>query len=297
MNGKSIKGLTLIEILVVVFVMAILALALFPLIETTYNSWRLADRRVESLMVGRTGMDKLSREIRKAFDLAEASDPLYIDFYPDWASGTKYRFDYDNVSDFRLIQLGTATDSLAAPIDSFEYVTYTRRLDEDVTEHRRVNAFKFRYDVSDSRSILPDTSGTASNLNPMTFRTQAQMRVSREGYMYALTSAFASHTYAYHDNPGEDICVRAHCDRVDPDDMAQASASFKWRFGGATVWVDLTHVADGDYWVTNPCPNINAAGIHSGFGGAGSMDTAYFILQDNNGETCEAYDMLQVFTN
>ena len=145
------QGVTLVEIVVVVTLVAILALALYPLISTAYESWRTTDRRAELLQVGRTGMEKLVRETRKAKDLRSCTDSQYIDFFPDWATSTVYRFNYDNTSE---LEFGTQSpvfinDSLAAPIDSFSYTTYTRRNQTGKTRHRQINAFRFKFEVSD----------------------------------------------------------------------------------------------------------------------------------------------------
>ena len=60
MNRGGQKGITLVELIVVIAVVAVISAALFPLVSSTYESWRAADRRVELLRVGRTAMDKIT---------------------------------------------------------------------------------------------------------------------------------------------------------------------------------------------------------------------------------------------
>lgn len=257
MKNKNSKGITLVEILIVVGVVAILALAMYPLIETTYTSWRHADRRTELLQIGRVGMDKMTREIRKAYDLYSCTDSLYIDFYPDWASDTVFRFNWNNATD---LEYGTQTpvfinDSLVAPVVDFDYTTYTRQMNTGVTRARQVNAFRIAFKVTDERDVLPTTA--ALNLNPMEFRSHVQMRVSREGWMISRTNAFASETYQFKrnevDEMGDSICVKAFCDRIsDPTDMVpgQTIVTTKTSAGGLQRSFFLAWQPNGDYfWV------------------------------------------------
>jgi len=246
MEKDRIKGVTLIELIVVLALIAILALALYPLISTTYNSWRVADSRIEVLQVGRLGMNKIGRDLRRAYDLVSCTDSTYIDFYPDWATTTAFRANWSTGTTF-LLEFGTqapfVNDYLAGPIDDFEYLTYTRRMATAVTRHRRVNSFLLSFDVSDERQALPAT------LNPMEFRTFMQMRVSREGYAVARSLAFATETYYFDRSNRDQVCFKIFCDRI-PDPTAAVASAVIYCFGcrpGGWVIV-MNYVANGDYF-------------------------------------------------
>ena len=244
------RGMTLIEILVVVVIMVMVIMAVAKLVHTTYISWITADRRIEIVETGRTGMSKLVREIRLAYDLFSATDTAYIDYYPQWSTDTYYRFNYDSAAvDFEHA-VATPTFSglsLAAPMDTFAYVTYDRRLNEGVTRARRINAFKYVFDISDERGILPSTRPGA--LNPITFRSQSHMRMSREGWQFARTLAFATETYAFRRNRNQQLCIKAYSDRVDPDNMTVRTASILWGAFGNFV-MTLDYVATGEYFAS-----------------------------------------------
>ncbi len=288
LNNKN--GVTLVELLVVVAVVSVLSAAMFPLISSTYESWRTADRRIESLRVGRTAMDKITREIRKSYDLVDTSSALYIDFYPDWATTTAYRINYDNAADMEF-EFGTATpvfvrDSLAAPIDSFTYTTYTRRL-ENLTSFRQVNAFKFKFAVSDERRILPNQTDT--NLNPMTFFSQAQLRTSREGYFFARTNGYATDTYTYTRSSNDNICIKVYCDRVKPGvaavNITVATVQLALIAGGFSVTYNLNYIAAGDYF--EQCPVASTLFMQP--------DVRITMrIRDNTGETCDFQDVIRV---
>ena len=255
MQRKHEKGLTLVELIVVIGLMAVLAATLMPLIQTTFNSWRVADRRIEVVQVGRLGMDKIGRELRRAYDLASCTDSAYIDFYPDWATTTEFRVNWSTGSTY-LLEFGTQApfinDYLAGPIDEFEYLTYTRRMTTAVTAHRKVNSFLFDFKVSDERQVLPTTG---KNLNPMEFRTFVQMRTSREGYKVSRSLSFSTETY-YFDRSNRDVlCFKQFCDRITDPSTAVASAvlnCFGCQPGG---WpIAMAYVANGDYFAG--CLNI-----------------------------------------
>ena len=62
------------------------------------------------------------------------------------------------------------------------------------------------------------------NLNPMTFYSAAQMRVSRESYFFSrydgtVPGGYATETFRYRrlPAPGESFCIKTFCDRVKPE--------------------------------------------------------------------------------
>ncbi len=296
MKKSGGRGITLIELIVVVAIVGVLALGLYPLVRTTYNSWRAADRKVELVQIGRVGMDKMVRELRKAYDLSSVSNPLLIDFYPEWASSTSTRINYDNAN-YMQLEFGTATpvfinDSLAAPIDSFTYTTYDRRLNTGTTQAQQVTAFRFMFKVSDERNVLPTL--TSTNLNPMTFYSHVGMRTSREGYIFARDNTYATETYRFSKSANHNICVRTFCDRVDPTIMATANATqsiqFTW-VGGSTfikpmTWMPIAN--PGEYFEYCPA-NFITLGI---------KDNAYVkvnvTIRDDTGEECKFQDTIRV---
>jgi len=291
MKRLGVRGITLIELLVVVAIVGILALGLYPLVRTTYNSWRTADRKVELVQIGRVGMDKMVREIRKAYDLSSVSNPLLIDFYPEWASSTVTRINYDNAN-YMQLEFGTATpvfenDSLAAPIDSFTYTTYDRRLNTGTTFAQKTTAFRLMFKVSDERNVLPTL--TSTNLNPMTFYSHVEMRTSREGYLFARDNTYATETYRFSKSANHNICVKTFCDRVDPANIVTKSIQFTW-IAGSTPVLAMTSVPAVNPAYFEYCPaNFIALGI---------LSNAYVkvnvTIADNVGETCTFQDTIRV---
>ncbi|MEW6201793.1 MAG: type II secretion system protein [bacterium] len=246
-NSKS--GFTIVEVIIVVLLIALLAWAIFPLLKTSFDSWEIADRREEVIQTGRLALDKMFREIRRADDLTNASWPTYIDFKPVWASSTEYRFDYATAS--YDIAYGTwssptfSSDSLAAPVDSFSYLTYTRRLATAVTFARRVNALRFALAVSDERQRLPDS------INPMNSRTMVQMRQAREGFFYAKSTAYATQSFSFDRSNCENFCVKVFNDRfADPASIAAAGRKVTVSWAGGSSIVYPEYDTSGAYFAT-----------------------------------------------
>lgn len=283
----------LIELIVVIALIAVLAFAMFPLINTTYESWRVADRRVELLQVGRLGMTKMGGETRKAYDMIACTSTTAFDYYPDWASSTAYRFKYNAATDYSF-KFGTQTpfadNYLAGPLNSFSYLVYNRRMQTGVTRGRQANSFLFAFAVSDERHILPSIPGT---LNPMSFRTFVQMRTSREGYKIAHSNTFSTETYFYQQSgAGTKICFKAFCDRINPLSMSVKKVDITCFTcgGGGIPSVPLTYTANGDYF--QACTSTAILNVKAK--AAAPTHRITITLQDSNSEKCSMSDGLYV---
>lgn len=272
-HGNPKYGFTLVEMIVVVLLIGLLAWAIFPLLKTSFESWEIADRRTEVAQIGRVGMSKLTREIRKSYDITDLSTVThFVDYNPVWATSSEYRFECaTSVYEFdHGATSGGVFDAstLAYPIalnPTFTYAVYDRRLrSSDVTRPRRVNSLWAGFGVSDERQRLP------AALTPRELRSMVQMRVSREGYMFAKSLAFASRSYNFDKSNCESVCVRVFCDRINPpmSPPPGATVTFEAAIGGG-VELSLTYYADGDYYAG--CCVVGAVGAPDNCG-AGACD-------------------------
>lgn len=281
---RSQRGLTLVEIVAVVAVISVLAIALWPLVKSTYDSWVTADRRGELVQTGRVGMHKLTQEIRRAYDMWSATDPTYLDYFPSTATSTQWRFKYNNAA-YEIDWSASSTfvtDSLAAPIDSFLYKTYTRRLVSNVTRARRVNAVYFLFGVSDERRKL------TSPVVPMYFRSLVNLRTSRAGYMLSKSNAYATQSYLYTRANPDQFCVKTFCDMTDPLNVTTKDATLDGG-GLANQIMTLTYFPTGDYYAA--CCTLNAAGC---FRSADVAASVMIDIIDSAGETCHFEETVRI---
>lgn len=70
----SPTGITLIEILVVLFIMGMIAMALYGVLKSGLDLWRGGKERTDIIAQARVTMDRLTREAREATYMVSASD-------------------------------------------------------------------------------------------------------------------------------------------------------------------------------------------------------------------------------
>lgn len=74
---KSIKGITLIEILIALFVTGILSAAIFRIYINQHHSWMIQDRVIEMQQNARAAIDELTRQLRMTgYELPHGLPPL-----------------------------------------------------------------------------------------------------------------------------------------------------------------------------------------------------------------------------
>lgn len=289
----------MVEIVIVILLVGLVAVAIFPLLKSIFESWEIADRRQEIIEINRDGMSQTAREIRRAWDLDYASqtnfffaDNKYIDFYPVWASSTEYRFEYAT-SEFKY-KYGTtnptfSSDTLSYPVDSFIYYAYNRRVTH-VTRARTVNAIWYNMAVSDERRVLPTT------IDPRNMRTMTNLRIAREGYYFAKSNAFASQSYNYDKSNCDQFCVKVFSDRIESIATPSANALVTVPTAVAPN-IQLTNVNNGDYYWG--CAVVGAPGAPNNCAGGGDylaigVGVTVTIHLSDGAETLDIDDRIKV---
>ena len=90
---KKKKGLTLIEILVVLFIMGFIATALYYVLNAGIEGWRAGKERTDAIAQARVAMDRLTREAREATYMA-AADTASINFSAELGTGSNRNIVY-----------------------------------------------------------------------------------------------------------------------------------------------------------------------------------------------------------
>ncbi len=122
-STKSGAGFTIVELLLVVAVMALLTAALSPLFRTSYQAWRLGDRRAEVIQNARIGMDKMSWELKQIKMVSGVSSPTdpqgYITFLDYEENFKEFRYEVGY-----LAYVSGTVATLAGPIESLYFSCY-----------------------------------------------------------------------------------------------------------------------------------------------------------------------------
>jgi prepilin-type N-terminal cleavage/methylation domain-containing protein len=123
------KGLTLIEILVVLFIMSFIAIALYQVLNAGMKSWRTGQERTDIIAQARVAMDRLTRETREATYM-KAANTTSINFSAYLLDTTNLKdvsYYYDSAQDilYRNEASGGAKE-MAKYITDFDFTYYSK---------------------------------------------------------------------------------------------------------------------------------------------------------------------------
>lgn len=167
-SGKT--GLTLVEMVIAMAIMAIVFAVILPQFRAILNSWESKSGAAETLQNGRVLIDHLCRNLSAAVRITAVSDASqtsgYIEFEDNDANTLRYDVDADNYVEFGLV--GDLYE-LAGPVSQFQFSCYDAcDLDNPITE------------VNDIRSVKVQTTLTNSFApgRDITFNTQVYLRTN-----------------------------------------------------------------------------------------------------------------------
>lgn len=162
------RGLTLLEMVIAVAIMAILFSALLPHFTTIDRSWDSRCASAQTVQSGRVLLDFLSRNLVKASRIVSVSDPTethgYIEFEDN--TGTIFRCDISDESNIQYGPVGNLTD-LAGPASRLQFLCFSAY----DFETRITNARQIRF-VKVLMTLLDSVEGNKEK----TFVTQAYLR-------------------------------------------------------------------------------------------------------------------------
>jgi len=151
---SKIHGVTLIELLIVMSIMAVLMTALVPYMRSGRQVWEVVgDRHADVLQNARIGMDKMTREIRQAQSISDAGSS-YIEFADRDENDRKFQHNAG------YLEYGTPGDlnPLAGPVDSFSLTYYKEDGITETTTPGEVRSVLIQLSTSDSEGkVAPIT--------------------------------------------------------------------------------------------------------------------------------------------
>lgn len=172
------RGITLIEILVVLFIMGLIAIALYNVLSTGMKGWRVGKERTDIIAQARVAMDRLTRELRATGGI-EAAEYTYIYFSTDLdADGSENEISYSWPSGTELFRgLGASPDYkvIARSIDNFSLYYYSK----------------------DGTQITPPTGTNTQEKRNMIWMVEIEARVKEDDNTVNLRSTVQPRNYSY----------------------------------------------------------------------------------------------------
>ncbi len=164
------KGLTLLEMVIAIAIMAVVFSALLPQFRNISNSWASKQGNAEVLQNGRVLVDYLNRNLAKAVKVTAVSDSSETDGYIEFEDkdAITYRCDIAANNYIEFGQVGDLFD-LAGPVSSLRFTCYA--LDDLDTAITDVGSIRF---VRVEATMV----NSSANGQDKTFTTSAFIRTS-----------------------------------------------------------------------------------------------------------------------
>ncbi len=124
-KGCRVNGLTLMEMIIAMAVIAIVFAALVPQFNNIYNSWDSKQALAQTIQNGRVLTDHIRLNLSKAVEVTDVSPPSqnlgYIQFKNQDGTESRYQLTDDN-----MVQFGTPENlkTLAGPVSCFNFNCY-----------------------------------------------------------------------------------------------------------------------------------------------------------------------------
>jgi len=180
---KKRKGVTLVELILVILVMSVTMAALTPYIRAIYRTWEYGDRRSEMLQNGRVSMDKavkMLRTVRAVTDVDPSGQGGYIGFIdqngfsvlffhnvsgsPYYVGTAGYARDNDFIMRVTDLSNVTTDNPLARSLASLNFIYLKETIDfqDPAIAPEDVRAVKIDMSLSDPEGLLSGTLAVSS---------------------------------------------------------------------------------------------------------------------------------------
>ena len=122
------KGVTLLEMILVVAIIGVIFIAIVPFFYTINQSWGVAERKSALLQNARIGLDKINRELKEAKSIVSVTTASDINghlVYSDQSNNQKEFLRYTDGTNYLLGYVeNQVTYPLAGPLDSLIFTCY-----------------------------------------------------------------------------------------------------------------------------------------------------------------------------
>jgi competence protein ComGC len=147
-NRKSkIHGVTVVEFLMVMSVLAVLMIAIMPHIRSGRQVWEaVGDRHADVMQNARIGMDKMTRELRQIRRSISSAGSSYIEFVDRDDNVRKFQYNAG------YLEYGPpgSLNPLAGPVDSLSFTYYRKDGVTETTTPEEISSVLIQLTISDS---------------------------------------------------------------------------------------------------------------------------------------------------
>lgn len=170
----TLKGLTLLEMIISLTIIAVLFAVMLPQFKNIENSWASKQTTAEVIQNGRILINRLNRSLAKAVRITAVSGPTetagFIEF--EGNDGTTYRYDIAGNNFVEFGPPGNLND-LAGPVSQMKFTCYDAHdLDTPITNPAEIRSVRVE--------VILTNPGPAQD---KTFTTMAYLRSSYDKYV------------------------------------------------------------------------------------------------------------------
>lgn len=166
-----LPGLTLVEMVVAMSIMAIIVAVLLPQLRAIQNSWDSQFSASEAIQNGRVLIEHFSRNISSAARITAVSNPDatngYIEFVDNDAN--TFRYDINSANNYVEFGLVGSLSDLSGPVSKLQFTCYDANdLGTPITDVNSIRSVNLEATLTNSAALDAD----------MTFNTQAYIRTN-----------------------------------------------------------------------------------------------------------------------
>ena len=157
------SGLTMLEMVIALAIMATVFAAILPLFRNIQNSWDSKQAAAEALQNGRVLIDHLNRNLAKAVKITAVSDSAANDGYIQFEDNDGNNFKYDIANSYvRFGFVGSLSD-LAGQVSQLQFTCYDADdFSTPITDANHIRSVKVQTTLTNSATLGQDKTFTAS---------------------------------------------------------------------------------------------------------------------------------------
>ncbi len=161
--GGPNRGLTLMEMVVALAIMAVVFAAVLPQFRNIQNSWASRQGGSEALQNGRILIDHMNKNLSSAARITAVSDPDVVNGFIEFEANDAITYRYE-ISSNRNVQFGPVGNlsELAGPVSQLQFTCYDAYdLDTAITDVAQIRGVKVATTLTNQAALGQDKNFTA----------------------------------------------------------------------------------------------------------------------------------------